>query len=103
MSGNSVSPEFLATGSLSATGSTETWGLSGPFNITISGTWVGSWALEASNNGGATWVNCVLPDGTPNAFSGNGLYVVPNVFQRGMLFRITFTRTSGTLAWAVSL
>lgn len=99
MSGNLTAPLFSANGTLSATGSTDGFAMSGPFNFILSGTWDGSVALEASADGGATWVNCILPDGTASAFIINGFYAAPNVWQRGVLFRLTFTRTSGTLKW----
>ena len=103
MSGSGLLPIFSASGSLAATGSTEAFYIAAPFNFTLSGTWVGSVALEASTDGGATWVNAVLSDGTNNAWTANGFYAVPNVWQQGVLFRLTFTRTSGTLDWRVSL
>ncbi len=95
-------PPSVVSGSLAATGSTAGFELSSPFNFTLSGTWVGSVALEASTDGGTTWVNCVLPDGANNAWTANGFYAVPNVWQQGVQFRLTFTRTSGTVDWRVS-
>ena len=103
MSGSGLLPIFSASGSLAATGSTEAFYIAAPFNITVSGTWVGSWALEVSTDGGVTWVNAVLSDGSNNAWTSNGFWAIPNVWQKGALFRITFTRTSGTLNWRVSL
>ena len=102
MSGNLTAPIFSATGSLAATGSTDGFAMSGPFNFTLSGTWVGTVATEASVDGGVTWVNCIMPDGTASAFAINGFYAAPNVWQRGVLFRLTFTRTSGTVVWSIS-
>lgn len=102
MSGSGLAPTFYKAGTLAATGSSEAFQFSRPFNMTLSGTWVGTVALEASTDGGATFVNCVMPDATASAFTINGLYAVPNVFQLGVLYRATFTRTSGTLAWAFS-
>lgn len=90
---------FNYSGSLAASGSTAGERISQPFNIAISGTWVGYWKLEASADNGATWLNCLLPDGTENVFSLPGLVAVPNVFGDATLFRLTFTRTSGTLEW----
>jgi hypothetical protein len=102
MSGSLTKPKFSASGSLAATGSTDGYALAGPFNFTLSGTWVGTVALEATVDNGATWVNCVMPDGSASAFGINGFYAVPDVWQRGVLFRLTFTRTSGTAAWSIS-
>lgn len=102
MSGTVVSPVFSASGSLAATGSTDAFSIARPFNITVSGTWVGSWALEVSTDGGVTWVNAVLSDGSNNAWTSNGFWAIPNVWQRGVRFRLTFTRTSGTLEWRIS-
>lgn len=99
MSGTGVSPIFSASGSLAASGSSDSFALSGPFNLTLSGTWVGSVVVDASTDRGATFVNC--PGGN-SPFTQNGLYPAPNVWERGVLFRVTFTRTSGTLDWRLS-
>jgi hypothetical protein len=90
---------FNISGSLAATGSTEGHAIAEPFYIEVSGTWVGTWALEARASSSSAWVNCLNPDGTNNAFAGNGRVAVPNVYGDLSLFRITFTRTSGTLEW----
>lgn len=102
MSGSGVRAQFNETGTLAATGSSPGFLFSHPFNLTLSGTWVGSVAVEASPDEGATWVNCPMPDGTYSALTANGFYPAPNVWQRGIQFRVTFTRTSGTLAWRLS-
>ena len=102
MSGSGLQPVFSKSGTLAATGSSEGFQFSKPFNLTLSGTWVGSVALEASTDGGTTYVNCVRPDGTLSAFTTNGLIPVVNVMEVGVLFRVTFTRTSGTLGWRFS-
>lgn len=87
------------TFSLAATGSSpDPFVAGGPFNLTIRGTWVGSWALERSVPGTNVWDNCVLPDGAPSAFTGNGAFVIQNVVgTEKFAYRVTFTRTSGTL------
>jgi hypothetical protein len=102
MSGSGTNPLFNVSGSLAATGSSESFKISKPFNLTLSGTWVGTVALEASTDGGTTFVNCPMPDGTASAFAINGLYPAPNVFQQNVRFRVTFTRTSGTVEWRFS-
>lgn len=102
MSGSGLAPYFAASGTLGASGSTPWFALSEPFNIMLSGAWVGSVALEATPDGGTTAVNCVLPDGTPSAFTANGLLTAPHVWERALQFRLTFTRTSGTLGWRIS-
>lgn len=102
MSGSGVSPVFAESGTLTASGSTRGFRFTKPFNITVSGTWAGSWVLEMSPDEGLTWTNCLLPDGTQNVFTTNGFVAVPNVWERGLRFRLTFTRTSGDLAWRFS-
>ena len=102
MSGSGLAPRFAVSGSLAGTGATAGFALSSPFNVTVTGTWEGSWSLERSADEGVTWANCLLPDGTPNAFVTNGAWAVPNVWERGMQYRISFTRTSGTLNWRIS-
>lgn len=84
--------------SLAATGSSPGWEAAGPFNLTIRGTWSGTWALERSTPGTGVWDNCVMPDGSPSAFTGNGAYVIKNVVGTDpYAYRVTFTRVSGTL------
>ena len=102
MSGTGLAPFFTATDTLAASGSSPSFQFSAPFNLTLSGTWAGTVAVEASVDGGATFVNCVMPDGSPSAFTINGFYPAVNVFQNGVLYRLTFPRTSGTLVWTLS-
>lgn len=102
MANASAAPKILGSGSLSATGSTDSLAINGAFNFTLSGTWVGTVALEASVDNNVTFVNCLMPDGTASAFAINGLYVVPNALVPGTLYRLTFTRTSGTADWSIS-
>lgn len=84
--------------SLAASGSSpDPFLTSGPFNLTIRGTWVGTWALERSVPGSGVWDNCVMSDGSPSAFTGNGAFAVPNAFTDQFAYRVTFTHTSGTL------
>ena len=92
---------FNYSGSLAATGSSDGIRLSERFNVILSGTWVGSVALESSADSGTTWVNCLTADAAANAFTTNGHFVVPNVVGDALLFRLTFTRTSGTVAWRI--
>jgi hypothetical protein len=47
-------------------------------------------------------VNCLLPDLTANGITTNGMIAVPHVYEDGVLFRLTFTRTSGTVEWRMS-
>ena len=90
---------FNYSGSLAATGSTIGYRIAEGCNIVLSGTWVGSVAVEALPDGGTAWVNCLQADGSANAYTTNGLIVLPNVFGDGTQFRLTFTRTSGTVEW----
>jgi hypothetical protein len=91
--------ELDYSGTLDASGSSDALVIDEPFYIVLSGTWTGTVALEASADGGETFVNCLLPDGSPSAFTTNGLIAVPHVFGRATIFRLTFTHASGTLAW----
>lgn len=63
----------VVSGSLDATGSGDWTTMDGPFHIVISGTWVGSWALEASMDGGTTALNCVMPDGMMQPGDSGGM------------------------------
>lgn len=92
---------FNYSGSLAATGSTEAYRISEAFNVVLTGTWAGSVAVEALPDGGSTWVNCLQFDGAANAFTTNGHFVLPNIAGDSTQFRLTFTRTSGTVEWRI--
>jgi hypothetical protein len=90
------------SGSLASTSNGTGATMPGPFNLWFGGTWSGTAALEASADGGTTYVNCLWPDGSVNAYTRNGLIAVPNIYEDGVLYRVAFTRTSGTLEWRMS-
>lgn len=86
----------LVSGTLTATGSSESAFFSGWFVLTLAGTWVGTVVLEAAYDG--TNFVTVSTDGTGTAASYTANCRVA-VFEplHGILYRVTFTRTSGTL------
>lgn len=71
-----------------------------PFMFALAGTWAGTVALEVSGDFGATWHNCLMPDGTASAFATNGARSVPNVYGRDAIFRLNPSLASGTLQWS---
>lgn len=94
--------EALAAGSLSATGVSLAVEMDAPFNLSVWGSPGGAWAIERSFDGGTTWIPLSLSDGSANAFNGNVTLPILNVFEAGVLYRINWTRTSGTLFWRMS-
>lgn len=92
----------LSAGSLAATGSSSGAIFLGNFNLTLSGTWVGTVALERSFDGGATYVTCSTDSiGTASAYTAN-CSVVCYEPEGGVFYRVTFTRTSGTVVYRLS-
>ncbi len=103
---NSANP-LTASGTIAATGTTAATGTNlfipnagygqGRFNLTISGTWVGSFVVERSFDGGSTWFACTnnFAAVAPTA-NGSEVLIEPRPNTR---YRINFTRTSGTLAF----
>lgn len=92
----------LSAGSLDATGSSAGAIFLGGFNLTLSGTWVGTVALERSFDGGTTWVTASTDSaGTASAYTANCSVVVWEI-EAGVNYRVTFTRTSGTVVYRLS-
>jgi len=93
--------EFSKSGSLAATGSGEACQVDRPFYLVLSGTWTGTVVLEASADAGATWVAFAKPDLSATSWTANIFAPILAAFGRDVLFRVTFTRTSGTVNWRI--
>ena len=100
MSGAIGTPTFSESFSLASGESTVGYPLWFPFNVTIAGTWTGTWSVEVSHDG-SNWANCTS-GGLPSSFSTNGFFVAPNVFQKGLLYRVTRSAGTGTMTGVVS-
>lgn len=94
-------PEISKSGSLAATGSSEACQVDRPFYLVLSGTWVGTVVLEASADAGATWVTFSKPDLSATSWTGNIFAPILAAYGRDVLFRVKFTRTSGTVNWRI--
>lgn len=77
--------------------------LVGPFNIFLTGTFVATVQLEASYDGGDTWVPAMADTlGTPVALTAAGYYQWGQI-EYGLLFRLTISDyTSGTVNYRFS-
>lgn len=91
--------ETVVSGTLANGESSVGHRMGGPFMFGLSGTWVGSVALEASLDDGVTYQNCVFMDGTPNGWTSNGVVAVPEAHARTALYRLTATLSSGSVGW----
>lgn len=100
MSGVIGVPTFTRNGTLAASASSAGYPIWFPFNILISGTWSGQWWIDASDDNSA-WYVCTQ-GGAPALFSSNGFFVAPNVFQKGLLYRVSRGAGTGTLAWKLA-
>ncbi len=93
-----------ASGSLAATGSSSSFERFGEFSLTLDGTFVGSVALESRPiaPSGGTWVaESTDGAGTASAFTAP-CRVIVTALEQGIEYRVTFTRTSGTVNWRMS-
>jgi len=99
MSGVIGAPGFTRSGTLAGGASSAGYPIWFPFNVTVSGTWTGTWWVENSPDNVA-WANCNVGNVSP--FATNGFVVAPNVFQKGLLYRITRSAGTGTLAFTIS-
>ncbi len=93
--------EIVATGApLAASDVTPGHAMGGPFTIILGTGWTGSVSLTVSGDDGTTYVNALLPDGTPNAFTTAGSIAVPNVSGPSLLFRLERAAGgTGTTPW----
>lgn len=87
-------------GSIAATGRSNpfTPGPGNTINLTLSGTWVGTVALERSFDGGTTIVPCTLA-GAAVEWTANISEPVWQEPEDGVLLYLNFTRTSGTVGY----
>lgn len=90
----------LVTGSLAATGNGDWFKPfpNKPFNTYVTGTWVGTVTLQRTYDEGATVVTVPKPDLADAAFTANINFEVEEA-RAGVLYRWSFTRTSGTAAY----
>lgn len=91
------------TGTFTATGQSATFvapsALSGEFNVSLSGTWAGTVALQRSFDAGSTWVTVSKPDLTEAAFTSNASFSVKEP-EPGARYRLNCTTyTSGTVTY----
>jgi len=100
MSGVIGTPTFTRSGTLTTGASSTGYPIWFPFNILVSGTWSGQWWVDVSNDNSAWYV--ATQGGSPALFSSNGFFVAPNVFQKGLLYRITRGPGTGTMSFTVS-
>ena len=100
MSGAIGAPGFSRSGTLATGESSAGYPIWFPFNVLVSGTWAGTWWVEVSADNGVTWASCNVGNAEP--FTTNGFFVAPNVFQKGLLYRVTRGPGTGTMSFTVS-
>lgn len=90
-----------STGTFAAAGTGAPVGMSGPFNVWLWGTFVGSVQLERSFNGGVNWFVCTR-GGVPVVYTAAVTDVLTEP-EAGILYRWNCTQlTSGTVNWRIS-
>jgi hypothetical protein len=72
----------------------------GGFNYDISGTWTGSWKFQRSFDAGTTWADYTFADQTFNPTSNASSELAQ--IEKGTLWRISFTKASGSLVVRLS-
>lgn len=75
----------------------------GPFNVSVWGTFVATWSIERSFDGGTTWLNVSLNgSGSANSFTA-GTTLTFSEPESGVQYRVHVTAwTSGTVNWRIS-
>jgi hypothetical protein len=91
------------TGTFTATGQSATFvapsALSGEFNVSLSGTWAATVALQRSFDAGSTWVTVSKPDLTDASFTANASFSVKEP-EPGVRYRLNCSAyTSGTVTY----
>lgn len=102
-------PDYQASGvtpvtlNLAATGRSASFAPKGGrgINLTLSGTWTGTAALERSFDAGSTWAPCTI-GGRALSWSAGISEPVWEEPEAGVLLSINFARTSGTLTGRIS-
>lgn len=93
----------VKSGDLTATGASETFLNAGKdFNVSVRGTFVGTVTLDRSFDGGSNWFVC-SSDSAGTAASWTAPFsVVVSDREENTLYRLSFTRTSGTVTYRIS-
>ena len=93
----------VVAGTLTGTapGPTQNAAFGGRFNLTVTGTWVGTIAVERSFDAGASWVNATLPSGAANLWTSN-FSIVLNEPEQGVLYRLNPNLSSGAASFRLS-
>ena len=92
----------LVTGTLDATGSSSNAVFAGNFNVTLSGTWTGTALIQRSFDAGTTWFTASVDGlGTAASYTTNASVVLYEP-ERGVFYKIAWTRSSGSLVYRLS-
>ncbi len=92
----------FTSGSLSAVGAAPGMYCHRDFNVSVSGTFVGTVVFERSFDGGTTYIPVAFSDGTTVSFSGpmSSTWSEP---ESGVMYRVRFSAyTSGSVSWRLS-
>lgn len=101
----------VVAGNFTATGSSTSFLINGPFNVVIygssgpNGAWSGSVQLERSFDGGTTWIVAGVGGAGQQAVytTGTDVSFVASDPEKGMLYRLRCTAyTSGTINYRLS-
>ncbi len=92
------------TGTATATGNSPAFApnLGRPINLTLSGTWTGSVAFERSIDAGATWHGVTIGGVAWAVFTANCNEPVWEPTESGGIFRLSITRTTGSIVYRVA-
>jgi len=93
---------IVVSGDLAATGNSDSAVFAGHFNVTLTGTWTGTALLQRSFDTGSTWSTASVDGAGTNASYTGNVSVVAFEPERNVLYRINFTRSSGTLTVRLS-
>lgn len=93
----------IVSGSFVATGNSATQQYLGMFNVSLSGTFVGTVILERSFDGGTNFLPVAIDtSGTPNAYTAP-MSIVVNEPEPGAIYRLRCSAyTSGTITYRMA-
>lgn len=70
-----------------------------PVRLLLTGTWVGSVAVQRSDDGGTTWSGLTIVAGPWAVFTANCNEEIEESYHDQVRYRVVFTRTSGSVTY----
>jgi hypothetical protein len=92
----------VVTGSFTSSTTSPFWAFYGYFNVTLGGTFSATTVLQKSFDGGSTWVTAAYPQTNVLVSFTAPIGIILFEPERGVLYQLSCTYTSGTVNWRMS-